>query len=99
MIPTKAGTYSFIFSGTVNGDAVNETFESGPGRFDDVESPTGLQFPPVAGAADPTQQAQAANDAAQTALQRATLLGGGGLLVGVIGLIVGVVALTSRARI
>src|SRR6185436_10982538 len=42
-MPTRPGTYSFRFTGTVEGQAVSETFESGPGRFNDVEAVAPLQ--------------------------------------------------------
>ena len=44
-IPTAAGTYVFQFRGTIEGMTINETFESGPGRFDDVEEKRKLAFP------------------------------------------------------
>jgi hypothetical protein len=44
-MPTKEGTYTFTFNGKVEDTAVNEKFESGPGRFGDVESTTALQYP------------------------------------------------------
>lgn len=45
LIPTRAGTWSFRFHGTINGVAVDERFESGPGRFNDVQPKAELQFP------------------------------------------------------
>ena len=98
-IPTKAGSYSFIFSGSINGDPINATFQSGPNTFDDVISPTDEQFPvAVPAPADLSQQTQAADATAQAALQRATLFGVAGIAVGLIGIIVGVVALVTRSR-
>ena len=47
IIPTKAGSYLFTFTGTIGGVSVNEVFESGPGRFSDVEPIEKLQFPDV----------------------------------------------------
>jgi hypothetical protein len=44
-IPTRAGSYSFRFFGTVEGTPVNEKFDSGPGRFDDVITKSGVEFP------------------------------------------------------
>ena len=44
-MPTKEGAYSFTFKGKVETMDVNEKFESGPGRFNDVESTTALQYP------------------------------------------------------
>ena len=97
-IPTKAGSYSFIFSGTLNGDPINATFSSGPNTFDDVISPTDLQFPvAVPAPADLAQQTENANATAQAALQRATLFGLAGIAVGLVGIVVGVVALVTRS--
>jgi hypothetical protein len=99
VIPTKVGSYSFVFSGTLNGDPVIETFESGPGRFDDVTSASSLEFPEaVPATADLAQQTQAANDAAQAAIQRATLFGLAGVAVGLIGVVLAIVALVARVR-
>lgn len=99
VIPTKAGSYSFIFSGSLNGAPINQRFDSGPNTFEDVDSPASLEFPvAVPAASDLAQQTQAASAAAQAASQRATLFGLAGVAVGLIGLIVAVVALIARAR-
>jgi hypothetical protein len=95
-MPTRAGTYIFHFSGTIEGTPIDERFESGPGRFSDVESLQALQFPdklpdPAALAAE----ARAAREEAATA----RLLGLGGALAGVVGLAVGLVALLTRPRL
>lgn len=44
-IPTRAGTYSFHFSGTIDGEEVDETLTSGPDTFSDVHSPSDIMFP------------------------------------------------------
>lgn len=44
-IPTKTGSYAFRIFGTVGGTQVDERFESGPGRFEDVTSKSEAQFP------------------------------------------------------
>src|SRR5262245_40384755 len=52
LIPTRPGAYIFTFSGEIEGTLINERFESGPGRFNDVIAAEALQFPePVASAA------------------------------------------------
>jgi hypothetical protein len=94
VIPTKAGSYSFVFSGTLNGDAVNETFESGPGRFDDVVSPSSIEFPAATDAASQSD----ASSTGDAAVQRATIVGGAGVAVGLIGIILGAVAIAMRGR-
>src|SRR2546425_653260 len=45
LIPTRAGAYSFTFTGAVGDEPVDQKFESGPGRFNDVEDAAKLQFP------------------------------------------------------
>jgi hypothetical protein len=76
VIPTRSGSYVFTFSGQIEGQAINERFESGPGRFDDVKPTTELQFPvaePTAAQlqqslAEARQQASTASILAMTAL-------------------------------
>jgi hypothetical protein len=45
IIPTRPGTYSFLVTGTVEGDRFDETFTSGPDTFGDIENPTAVEFP------------------------------------------------------
>lgn len=49
-IPTRPGTYSFHFTGSIKGQKVNETFKSGPTTFSNVDDPQSVEFP----AKDPT---------------------------------------------
>lgn len=51
-VPTRPGAYIFRIHGNIADLAVDERFESGPGRFDEVQPVTALQYPepvPVAG--------------------------------------------------
>jgi hypothetical protein len=45
VIPTKIGDYTFHITGLVNTTAIDEKFESGPGRFGSIEDIAALQFP------------------------------------------------------
>jgi hypothetical protein len=45
IIPTRPGTYSFLVTGTVEGEPFDETFTSGPDTFGDIENPTAVEFP------------------------------------------------------
>ena len=45
IVPTREGGYRFVIKGKVEGLDVNETFESGPGRFDEIRPLTALQYP------------------------------------------------------
>ena len=51
-MPTTTGTYIFTIKGKIDTLDVNEKFESGPGRFGDIESTTALQYPNKVPAAD-----------------------------------------------
>jgi hypothetical protein len=72
LIPTKTGTWTFRFYGTVEGASVDERFESGPGRFNDVQPKSDLQFPakqPSIG--ELAQQVQKGGQPAEAAAQPA----------------------------
>jgi hypothetical protein len=43
--PTRAGTYSFHFTGSIGGQAVDETFTSSKTTFNDIEDVSAIQFP------------------------------------------------------
>jgi hypothetical protein len=103
VIPTKAGSYIFTFTGTLEGNQINERFESGPGRFDDVQPVEKFQFPEVAPAAQATAAATAAagSDRLAAAEQRAAQaqsFGIAGVVAGVLGLLAGGYALVASRR-
>jgi hypothetical protein len=90
--PTSAGAYVFRVYGEINGEQIDERFESGPGRFNDVQTP--LQFP----AAQPQVPAdlQAQLDSAESAASTARMLGIAGIVVGLLGLGLGAAAFMRR---
>lgn len=45
IFPTKSGTWAFRFYGDVGGTQIDERFESGPGRFNDVQAKADIAFP------------------------------------------------------
>jgi hypothetical protein len=113
-IPTRAGQYTFHFTGTIEGEDVDETFTSGPRTFGDVNDPAEIQFPEQ----DPTTGELAdridrevprlttaidevraeAADASDDATGARTL-GLIGVVVGIVGIVVAVTALAvSRKR-
>ena len=68
-IPNATGQYIFRFIGSIEGNQIDETFESGPGRFADIQPADAIQFPEsaastrelesaVRGALESAQQAQ-----------------------------------------
>jgi hypothetical protein len=83
LIPTRAGSYSFTFTGTVNGNQVSEKFESGPNTYNDVQAATALEFPSAN--PSPAELQQALNEARQQAAT-ANSLAVAGLITGLLGL-------------
>ncbi|HET7929502.1 MAG TPA: hypothetical protein VFM40_08120 [Actinomycetota bacterium] len=113
LIPTTSGRYSFHFTGTIDGEDVDETFRSGPSTFDDVESPQSVEFPvqqpstgELAERIDRVEPRLAnaiggvQDDVQATAddASSAKTIGLIGLVVGAIGLIVAIVALVASRR-
>lgn len=93
-MPTQAGQYTFHIFGSINGQRIDERFESGPGRFNDVQPLSDLQFPhTVIVPANLQSQLDAATSAANTACVIAVV----GLTVGLLGFGVAGIAL-ARVR-
>src|SRR5262249_50930801 len=95
IMPTRVGDYQWIFTGDINGDAVNETFDTADGKFNAVQEASAVQFPGQLG--DPAQNV-ASVQAAQADAQSARTLALIGIVVGVVGLLVGVGAWLMRPR-
>lgn len=87
-VPTRATTYAFRIFGKMGSTDVNETFESGPGRFDEPQSVTTAQIP----AKSETDQ-RLLN--LQSAVDQTRLIALAALLLGAVG--VGIGALRRRA--
>lgn len=101
-IPTSVGQYRFHYTGTIHDAAIDETFESGPGRFADIESTRELQFPvelpslrEVEGA---VRGAQTDAIDADSSASTATTLAIFGLVAGILGLAVGGLAAAAALR-
>ena len=95
IIPTRVGDYQWIFTGAINGDAVNETFDTADGKFNAVTASTALQFP-----IQLPEATQAATDlqSAQADAQSARMLAYIAMAVGILGLLIGLAALFFRGR-
>jgi hypothetical protein len=93
-IPTRPGTYIFTFTGAIEGRPVNERFESGPGRFNDVEAIDAMQFPEtVPPGNEVARAARSADDRAalaESAAERAQSLATVGIVVGALGIVIAV---------
>jgi hypothetical protein len=101
VIPTKTGTWKFHFTGKLNSDSIDETFISGPGRFNDVEAAQTFQFPAkTPGMVELNAQvnsAQSTATSAQSTAKAGFAVGIAGVILGAAGLVAGGVAI-SRSR-
>jgi hypothetical protein len=95
IVPTRAGDYVWVFSGTLGADALDETFDSADGKFDAVMPASGIEFPVAAPGPD---QVNAQLETAQSTTQRALTVAYIGAVLGVVGCILAVVALVMRPR-
>ena len=112
-VPTRPGTYSFHFTGTIGDTKIDETFTSGPKTFDDVQNPTGAEFP----VQDPTTgelaeridreiprlqssitDAKTLASSAGDDAGSAKTLGLAGIVVGALGLIAGIGGIAAARR-
>jgi hypothetical protein len=96
LIPAREGDYIWTFMGTINDDAINETFDTADGKIDSVQPVSALEFPLKPTHAAGESQAVAAGEAdAQTSRTLALV----GISVGVLGLL-GVLAMWfTRSRV
>ena len=92
-MPTQVGDYVFHMTGKINDLAVDETFESGPGRFSPVTSAEDVQFPNALPGTDQLAAQMAAQDAKITQAQTLGIIG---IIVGVIGIAFGGMSLLKR---
>jgi hypothetical protein len=92
--PAKTGEYTFHFTGTINGDPVDERVVSGKDGFSSVEEP--LLVPAGAQADNGLAQAQQAAKDAKDAAGSATIFGIAGIVVGLLGLALAGYALSRR---
>lgn len=94
MIPTRPGTYTFRFTGTIAGQDIDEVFTSGPDTFSDANLAASIQFP---------EQDPSAGELAQSIEELRDDVGGGDTSLwiaigsGVIALVALVAALRRRA--
>jgi hypothetical protein len=80
-MPTAAGTYTFHIKGKIATLDIDEKFESGPGRFDDVNPATPLQYPTKVPVGD--DLGKRLGDL-QSGLDQARLVSGAGVVIGLV---------------
>jgi len=93
VMPTATGTYTFHIKGKVESLDVDEKFESGPGRFGDIEPTTALQYPNKVPAADDLNKRLGD---LQSGVDQTRLLSGAAALIGIVA--IGVAFAMTRRR-
>ena len=101
LIPTASGDYRFRFFGTVEGNPVDESFESGPNTFSRVNPAGDLQFPErratireIEGA---VRGAQSSAEGAQDAAMDASDSASAAKMLGIVGIVLGVLGIGAGA--
>jgi len=105
LTPTKTGSFSFVFSGTIDGTPINETFKAGPGTFGLIEEPKGFPQPlpavqDVAKSVDALKEGTGAsnmNSGSSSNGDTALIIAIVSLIVGGAGLAMGVYGLSKRS--
>ena len=95
-VPTAPGDYRVRFFGSIEGNAIDETFDSGPDTFDTVIASDVIQFPVVL---ESNREIQNATRGAlntvqnlETELDATSSNASTGMIVGIIGILVGGIA-------
>ena len=95
-VPTAPGDYRMRFFGSIEGNAIDETFDSGPDTFDTVIPSDAIQFPVVLESNREIQNAtRGALDAVQdleTDLEATSSNASTGMIIGIIGIVFGFIA-------
>ena len=96
-VPTAPGDYSVRFFGSIEGNAIDETFYSGPDTFDTVIPSDAIQFPIVLESNREIQNAtRGALDAVQeleTDLESTSSNASTGIIIGIVGILFGLIAI------
>jgi hypothetical protein len=82
LTPTRSGDYLFRIRGQVGAQAVDERFESGPGRFDPVKASNAVTYPDSAGSEGVIEDLRRVQVVAFAALAL-SILSGAGLILAV----------------
>ena len=101
-IPTTPGSYSFHFTGSINGQKVDEKFTSGPNTFSNADDPAAIQFPikqPTGAqvSARVDRENLRLNQALADARKQAKDQAGTARTIAIVGLVVGVLGLAAAA--
>ena len=95
-VPTAPGDYRVRFFGSIEGNAIDETFDSGPDTYDTVIASDAIQFPVVLESNREIQNAtRGALDAVQDLeidLEATSSNASTGMIIGIVGIVFGAIA-------
>ncbi len=92
-IPTAPGDYRMRFFGSIEGNPIDETFDSGPDTFDTVIASDAIQFPVVLESNRELQNAtQGAIDGIEELENNLDSTASTGMIIGIIGIVFGAIA-------
>ena len=95
-VPTAPGDYRVRFFGSIEGNAIDETFDSGPDTYDTVIASDAIQFPVVLESNREIQNAtRGALDAVQDLeidLEATSSDASTGMIIGIVGIVFGAIA-------
>ena len=94
VIPTRDGDYRFHFFGDIEGQKIDEVFDSADGKFNAVQKTDALYFPGSDSSAQLTQTVQAVDQKASQSQTFGIL----GLILGALGLVAGGGAFMNSRR-
>ena len=97
--PTAPGDYTFLFTGTIGSQKVDESFTSGPTTFATVEDPVNAQFPvktPTNAQLAQRLEAQSGRAATSSDVSGAKTVGYIGIAVGAVGVLLAAFALLRK---
>lgn len=113
-VPSQAGKYTFHFTGTIDGERIDEEMTSGPATFSAVEDAASMSFPEVTAptneqlatrieeesdrSADGFSDAEAAVASAENAASSARTLAMVGVVLGALGIVAAIAALAWSRR-
>jgi hypothetical protein len=92
-MPTLTGTYTFHITGKIESLDIDQKFESGPGRFGEVEATSGLQYPNKVPGADELSRRLAD---LQSGIDQTRLLSGAAVVIAFVAL--GLAFVMARRR-
>lgn len=91
LTPTKTGSFTFVFTGTIDGTTINETFKAGQGTFGLIEEPRAfpVALPAVQDVAQQVAALKEGTGSASVSVDDSSSSGDTALIIAIVSLILG----------